>query len=107
MSILGNRVVRVEDPRLLTDGGTLRRRPADPRLAGAVHATYVRSTMAHAAAHRRRRRGGPALPGVVAVVTGADVDLPADPRAWPTRRWPARCWPATGCGSWASPWPWC
>ena len=48
MSILGTRVVRVEDPRLLTDGGTYAADLTDPRLAGAVHATYVRSTVAHA-----------------------------------------------------------
>ena len=48
MSILGNRVLRVEDPRLLTDGGTYTADLRDPRLDGAVHAIFVRSTVAHA-----------------------------------------------------------
>jgi carbon-monoxide dehydrogenase large subunit len=47
MSILGSRVLRVEDPRLLTDGGTYCADVRDGRLEGAVHATYVRSTVAH------------------------------------------------------------
>ena len=45
MSILGTRVVRVEDPRFLTGGGTY---IAHLRLEGTVHVTYVRSTVAHA-----------------------------------------------------------
>jgi carbon-monoxide dehydrogenase large subunit len=75
MSILGNRVLRVEDPRLLTEGGTYCADLRDTRLDGAVHATFVRSTAAHAdvlAVDTTVARG---LPGVVGVVTGADVDL--------------------------------
>ena len=41
MSILGTRVVRVEDPRFLTGQGTY---IANLDLPGAVHVTYVRST---------------------------------------------------------------
>ena len=48
MGILGSRVLRVEDPRLLTHGGTYCADLGDRRLAGAVHATYLRSTVAHA-----------------------------------------------------------
>lgn len=75
MSILGTRVVRVEDPRLLTDGGAYAADVRDPRLEGAVHATFVRSTIAHALIGPIDVDDALARPGVVAVVTGADVDL--------------------------------
>ena len=45
MSILGNRVLRKEDPKFLTIGGTY---VDDLPLPGAAYVTYVRSTMAHA-----------------------------------------------------------
>ena len=45
MSILGNRVLRREDPKFLTTGGTY---IDDLRIDGALFATYVRSTIAHA-----------------------------------------------------------
>ena len=48
MSVFGDRVVRVEDPKLLTDGGTYVADLRIPELDGAVHVTYVRSTIAHA-----------------------------------------------------------
>jgi carbon-monoxide dehydrogenase large subunit len=79
VSILGTRVVRVEDPRLLTDGGTYAADLSDPRLAGAVHATYVRSTVAHARLSAVDVEAARSMPGVVDVVTGVDVDLPAIP----------------------------
>ncbi len=79
MSILGTRVVRVEDPRLLTVGGTYAADVHDPRLDGAVHATYVRSTVAHAAIGGVEIDEARSQPGVVDVVTGADVDLPLIP----------------------------
>jgi len=45
MSILGNRVVRREDPALLTVGGTY---VEDVVREGTAHVAFVRSTMAHA-----------------------------------------------------------
>ena len=47
-SILGTSVLRREDRGFLTDGATYTADLDDSRLDGAVHATYVRSTMAHA-----------------------------------------------------------
>src|SRR4029450_8294743 len=79
MSILGNRVLRLEDPRLLTAGGEDAADLTDLRLAGAVRATYVRSTVAHAEILGIDVDEARAAPGVVDVVTGADVDLPAVP----------------------------
>ncbi len=49
MSILGNRVLRKEDPTFLTSGATYTADLRDPRLAGAAFVTYVRSTVASAA----------------------------------------------------------
>ncbi len=79
MSILGTRVVRVEDPRLLTAGGTYTADLHDVRLEGAVHATYVRSTIAHARITAVHVADARSQPGVVDVVTGAEIDLPAIP----------------------------
>nr|MBA3411711.1 hypothetical protein [Geodermatophilaceae bacterium] len=47
MSILGTRVVRTEDPLFLTKGATYTDDLVDDRLAGALHATFVRSQIAH------------------------------------------------------------
>ncbi len=44
-SILGTKVLRVEDPAFLTVGGSY---IADLDLPGAAHVTYVRSSVAHA-----------------------------------------------------------
>jgi carbon-monoxide dehydrogenase large subunit len=70
VSILGNRVLRKEDPKLLTSGGEY---VDDVRLAGALHATYVRSTMAHGRITTIDAGEAAAAPGVVAVVTGDEV----------------------------------
>ncbi len=57
MSILGTRVVRIEDPRLLTAGGTYVDDLRVPELAGAARVTFVRSPWPRADhRHRRRRR---------------------------------------------------
>ena len=79
MSILGTRVVRIEDPRLLTGGGIYAADVRDPRLEGAVHATFVRSTVAHARLGTIDVAEARAMPGVVDVVTGAEIDLPPIP----------------------------
>ena len=76
MSILGNRVRRVEDPRFLTVGGTYTADLRDPLLDGALHVTYLRSTVAHATITSIDVTDALKLPGVVAVVTGDDIDLP-------------------------------
>jgi carbon-monoxide dehydrogenase large subunit len=47
-SILGNRVLRKEDPKFLTTGGKYVDDLLDePLLQGAAHVTYVRSSLAH------------------------------------------------------------
>jgi carbon-monoxide dehydrogenase large subunit len=80
MSILGTRVARVEDPRFLTGGGTY---IANLDLPGALHVSYVRSPMAHARITNVDIDEAKSMPGVVAVWTGADVDLDPLPAAHP------------------------
>ena len=70
MSILGNRVVRREDPRFLTTGGVY---VDDLDLEGAVRLVYVRSTMAHARIDSIDTSAAAAAPGVVGVFTGEDL----------------------------------
>ena len=94
MSILGTRVVRTEDPLFLTRGATYTDDLTDERLTGALHATFVRSQVAHgrllSVDTRRpwRRRGWSP------VVTAADLaDLVPLPPPFPfinqamTRPW--------------------
>jgi aerobic carbon-monoxide dehydrogenase large subunit len=79
MSILGNRVLRKEDPTFLTVGGTYVDDLQDERLAGAVHLTFVRSTMAHARILSIDVEEATKAPGVVAVFTAADLGMEAAP----------------------------
>lgn len=73
MSILGNRVLRTEDPKFLTSGGEY---VADVELPpGETHLVYVRSTMAHARIESIDVADAKAAPGVVDVVTAADLDI--------------------------------
>jgi carbon-monoxide dehydrogenase large subunit len=81
-SILGNRVLRKEDPKFLTTGGVY---VDDVRmdLVGAAAVTYVRSTMASARILSIDIAEAKAAPGVLAVFTAADVhadlgDFPSD-----------------------------
>lgn len=77
MSILGTRVVRVEDPRFLTGGGTY---IANLDLPNALHLTFVRSSVAHGKILSVDADEARSMPGVVAVWTAADIDLePAPP----------------------------
>ncbi len=73
MSILGTRVVRTEDPRLLTVGATYLEDLRLPELRGAAYATFVRSPLAHARITGIDASEAMAEPGVVAVLTAADL----------------------------------
>ncbi|MEQ3551838.1 xanthine dehydrogenase family protein molybdopterin-binding subunit [Pseudonocardia nematodicida] len=75
MSILGTRVVRTEDPVFLTRGATYTDDLIDERLTGALHLTLVRSPLAHATITSIDTSAALDAPGVVAVVTGADLDI--------------------------------
>ncbi len=81
MSILGNAVVRREDPAFLTTGGTY---VDDLKLDGAVHLTYVRSTVGHGVITRLDATDAREAPGVVGVFTGTDVaELGSAPNVLP------------------------
>lgn len=80
MSILGTRVVRTEDPRLLTAGGTYVDDLRVPELAGAARVTFVRSPFGHAMITGIDASAALAAPGVVAVLTFQDInDIPPPP----------------------------
>ena len=74
-SILGNRVQRVEDPRMLTIGGTyVEDVPVD---AAWVH--FVRSEYAHGRILSYDVDDARKMPGVLGVFTGDDLDAAAVP----------------------------
>jgi len=86
MSIMGTRVLRTEDPRLLTSGGVYTDDLRLPELTGAAYVTIVRSPVAHALITRIDASTAVAQPGVVAVLTAADRPAPpegGDPTAEP------------------------
>jgi len=80
MSILGNRVVRTEDPRFLTGGSTY---VADLDHPGAAHAVFVRSLMAHADITSIDVSEAAAAPGVLGVYTASDLGLKKRPPRFP------------------------
>jgi carbon-monoxide dehydrogenase large subunit len=73
LSILGTRVVRTEDPRLLTVGGSYVDDLRLPELAGAARVTFVRSPVAHALISGIDVSAAQEAPGVIAVLTAADL----------------------------------
>ena len=80
--VTGTRLLRKEDPALLTGEG---RYTDDLQIPGALHMSVVRSPFAHARITSIDTAEALASPGVVAVYTGADLaDLWADqmPMAW-------------------------
>lgn len=71
-SILGTRVVRTEDPALLTGAG---RYVADLPLTAPLRAWFVRSDVAHGDITAIHTEDALAMPGVVAVYTAADLNI--------------------------------
>src|SRR3978361_2030424 len=69
MSILGTRVVRTEDPLFLTRGAVYTDDLTDDRLTGALHVTFVRSTVAHGRILSVDTSAALEAPGGVAVIT--------------------------------------
>lgn len=69
-NLLGARVKRVEDPRLITGHGSY---VTDIELPGMLHASFVRSPEAHALIRGVDVDAARATPGVVAVFTGEDL----------------------------------
>jgi aerobic carbon-monoxide dehydrogenase large subunit len=67
----GASIKRSEDPRILTGAG---RYVDDIKLPGMLHAAFVRSPLAHARVLSVDVSAARALPGVVAVLTGAELE---------------------------------
>ena len=81
--VVGTRRLRREDPALLTGEA---RYVADLQVPGALHAALVRSSVAHARIASIDTAAARAMPGVVAVFTGADLEgewAGPLPCAWP------------------------
>ena len=72
MSILGNRVIRKEDPHLITGQGTY---VDSLPLQGTAYVTFVRSTMPHATIDSIDVSAARTAPGVVDVITHAELGL--------------------------------
>jgi len=82
-SILGNRVLRKEDPKFLTSGGKYVDDLNDePLLQGALHVTYVRSSVAHGRILSIDTSDAESMPGVVGVFTAASLELQPVPAAF-------------------------
>jgi carbon-monoxide dehydrogenase large subunit len=81
-SILGNRVVRKEDPKFLTSGGVYVDDMNEPLLDGAAHVTYVRSSVAHGRITSIDTSAALEMPGVIAIYTAADLGLEPVPAAF-------------------------
>ena len=94
-SILGTRVLRVEDPRFITTGGRYvddLRIDGDVPFTGAAVAHYVRSAVAHGTITAIDTGEARAMPDVIAVFTAADLG----PRAGAVALQPRRRSPAAG-----------
>ncbi len=76
MSFLGNRVLRKEDGKFLTAGGSY---VDDLELPSALWIAFLHSSAAHAHVTRLDVSSAKSAPGVVEVLTGADLSLPPLP----------------------------
>ncbi len=77
---LGTRVKRVEDERFITGRG---RYLDDIKLTGMTHLAILRSPFAHANIRSIDTSAARTMPGVLAVITGADIPYNPLPMAWP------------------------
>src|SRR6202451_3704093 len=100
MSIMGTRVIRTEDPRLLTAGGVYVDDLRTPELNQAARLTFVRSPMAHARITGIDTSEALSEPGVIAVLTVQDMDDLAPPPP-SSGEWDGS--PAPLGGPWAEP----
>ena len=80
MSMIGTRVVRTEDPELLTVGGKY---VDDIASADALFVTFVRSILPHAVLTSIDTSSASDLEGVVGVFTGADLEFEPRPHSMP------------------------
>jgi len=78
--MLGAAIKRREDPRFITGAGNYL---DDIKLTGMTHAAILRSPYAHANIKSVDVSAAKGMPGVVAVITGADIPYNPLPMAWP------------------------
>ena len=103
-SILGTRVLRTEDPALLTGSA---RYMDDIDVPGKLHAAFARSELAHARLEDVHIEDALATPGVVAVYTAADLGVaPHHGFVAVHPDFPARRSPTASCASSARRSPW-
>ena len=76
----GKRIKRTEDPRFITGNGNYL---DDIKLPSMTHMAILRSPYAHANIRSVDTSKAKAMPGVVAVFTGADIPYNPLPMAWP------------------------
>lgn len=82
-SILGNRVLRKEDPKFLTSGGKYIDDLLDePHLANSAYVTFVRSSVAHGKIVSIDTSAALEMPGVIAVHTAESLGLQPVPAAF-------------------------
>jgi len=81
-SVLGEKVLRKEDPKFLTTGGVYMDDFADPRLDGAGWVVYARSPIAHGTIVSIDTDDARSMPGVIAVFTADDLGLAPTPSAF-------------------------
>ena len=80
VDVLGTSVKRTEDPRFISGKGLYL---DDIKLTGMVHMSILRSPYAHAKIRSIDTSAAKAMPGVLAVFTGADIPYNPLPMAWP------------------------
>jgi len=78
--VLGAPIKRVEDPRFITGNGNYL---DDIKLPSMAHMAILRSPYAHANIRSIDTSGAKAMPGVIAVIVGADIPYNPLPMAWP------------------------
>ena len=86
-SILGNAVIRVEDPELLVGGATF---IDNLDLGGALRLVFVRSPFAHARIRSIDTTAAAGMPGVAGVFTAADLGLAPHHAFFPVNELAAR-----------------
>ena len=78
--VLGASIKRVEDPRFITGNGNYL---DDIKLPSMAHMAILRSPYAHANIRSIDTSGAKAMPGVIAIIVGADIPYNPLPMAWP------------------------
>ena len=74
-SILGEQVLRKEDPKFLTTGGEYLADISEPLLEGAAHVVFARSPMAHGMIESIDISEAESMPGVIGIYTADSLGL--------------------------------